>query len=213
MTDLKILAKLCNFGEQEASLIRDRVILGIKDEALKERLLRIPDLNLVTAVNQCRAAEVSKNQLRGLHENVAVDSITGHKNKKCNKNAGNVKNKDNGNLVNKNCYQCFKCGTTHSRGNCPAFGKTCNKCKKLNHYAVGCRYRNNTNKEPVNKKVNEMNESNKTDGSETENEIFEIKLDEVSTDNIKNEWFETVKINKTKIGFKIDTGTFENMCS
>ena len=34
--------------------------------------------------------------------------------------------------------QCGKCGKSHERGNCPAYGKTCNKCKGPNHFKVMC---------------------------------------------------------------------------
>ena len=36
-------------------------------------------------------------------------------------------------------HQCGKCGKSHERGNCPAYGKTCNKCKGPNHFRAMCR--------------------------------------------------------------------------
>ena len=36
-------------------------------------------------------------------------------------------------------HQCGKCGKSHERGNCPAYGKTCNKCKGPNHFKAMCR--------------------------------------------------------------------------
>ena len=35
--------------------------------------------------------------------------------------------------------QCGKCGKSHERGNCPAYAKTCNKCKGPNHFRTVCR--------------------------------------------------------------------------
>ena len=38
--------------------------------------------------------------------------------------------------------ECRNCGGKHEFGRreaCPAFGKSCNRCKKLNHFAVKCR--------------------------------------------------------------------------
>ena len=38
--------------------------------------------------------------------------------------------------------ECYKCGRKHAffkRELCPAFGKTCNRCHKPNHFAVKCR--------------------------------------------------------------------------
>ena len=33
---------------------------------------------------------------------------------------------------------CGKCGKSHERGNCPAYGKTCNKCQGINHFKAVC---------------------------------------------------------------------------
>ena len=34
---------------------------------------------------------------------------------------------------------CHRCGKSHERGNCPVYGKTCNKCKGINHFKAVCR--------------------------------------------------------------------------
>ena len=33
---------------------------------------------------------------------------------------------------------CGKCGKSHERGNCPAYGKTCDRCKGINHFKAVC---------------------------------------------------------------------------
>ena len=38
-----------------------------------------------------------------------------------------------------NGHRCGKCGKSHERGNCPTYGKTCNKCKGINHFQTVCR--------------------------------------------------------------------------
>ena len=38
-----------------------------------------------------------------------------------------------------NGHHCGKCGKSHERGNCPAYGKTCDKCKGINHFKAICR--------------------------------------------------------------------------
>ena len=38
-----------------------------------------------------------------------------------------------------NGQRCGKCGKSHERGNCPAYGKTCNKCQGINHFKAVCR--------------------------------------------------------------------------
>ena len=33
---------------------------------------------------------------------------------------------------------CHHCGKSHERGNCPTYGKTCGKCKGINHFKAIC---------------------------------------------------------------------------
>ena len=49
VTSLRLRAKSCEFGEQEESLIRDRLVIGCNDQRVQERLLREPDLSLQKA--------------------------------------------------------------------------------------------------------------------------------------------------------------------
>ena len=37
-----------------------------------------------------------------------------------------------------NGQHCGKCGKSHERGNCPAYGKTCDKCKGTNYFKAVC---------------------------------------------------------------------------
>ena len=38
-----------------------------------------------------------------------------------------------------NGHRCGKCAKSHEQGNCPAYGKTCDKCKGINHFKAVCR--------------------------------------------------------------------------
>ena len=44
-------------------MIRDKVVFGIRNERIKERLFREADLRLNKALDICRAAETSKQQI------------------------------------------------------------------------------------------------------------------------------------------------------
>ena len=46
ITDLKLLATTCNFGDLKDSLVRDRIICGIQDKQLHEDLFKDPCLDL-----------------------------------------------------------------------------------------------------------------------------------------------------------------------
>ncbi|KAK5645550.1 hypothetical protein RI129_006850 [Pyrocoelia pectoralis] len=68
LTELRKQTKLCEFGDQEERMIRDRIVFGTNDVALQERLLRLSDLTLIMATNQARAAEAGKIQIKALQE-------------------------------------------------------------------------------------------------------------------------------------------------
>jgi len=41
--------------------------------------------------------------------------------------------------------ECGNCGSKHLEGHCPALGRRCNNCRKLNHFAKVCRSVRNIN--------------------------------------------------------------------
>lgn len=75
VTDLKNKALQCEFGDLKKSLIRDRIVCGILNEACRARKLREAYLKLVKCIEICRSSELSEHQLNTLHhEPVAVES-------------------------------------------------------------------------------------------------------------------------------------------
>ena len=67
ITDLKALAMSCNFGELQDSLIRDRIVCGVKDARLREKLLITQDLSLDKAIETACAVEVTKQSVLWNH--------------------------------------------------------------------------------------------------------------------------------------------------
>ncbi|KAJ3634375.1 hypothetical protein MTP99_011256 [Tenebrio molitor] len=63
VTQLKQLSEHCEFGTLSESLIKDRLVLGIRDKNVKDRLLRTKNLDLVKAVEICKAAEITNKQM------------------------------------------------------------------------------------------------------------------------------------------------------
>lgn len=66
VTDLKVLASTCKFGDIKDSLIRDRIVCGINSATMRERLLREDSLTLDKCLQICRAAELSKENSKTL---------------------------------------------------------------------------------------------------------------------------------------------------
>ena len=66
---------MCEFSTLKESLIRDRIVCGIRSDEVRARLLRDPDLTLVKAIDACRVAETSQTQLKGLTEEKSIDFV------------------------------------------------------------------------------------------------------------------------------------------
>ena len=61
------LAKTCYFCDcLQDSLIRDRIVLGIKNEQMTKKLLRMRDLTLNRCIDVCRSEEVAELQMKSL---------------------------------------------------------------------------------------------------------------------------------------------------
>jgi hypothetical protein len=125
VTELKTAAKSCKYGEVMESIIRDRLVFGLMDLKLQEKLLGDQDLNLQRAIERARASEETKMKTKMLQQD-----------KKFCDEVRSVKKPGSKNEDEK--FVCKKCGYKHKWGRCPAFGKECALCGEKNHFAAGC---------------------------------------------------------------------------
>ena len=133
---LKTCAKTSNFCKcvkLKDSLIRDRLVLGANNPAIKARLLQERSLTLHNCIDICRSYENASSELkmltRGENNSAEVHKI----NKFSTKANGRTKNDKK---------MCKFCGFEHIMKNkemCPAWGKSCDNCKKMNHFAKCCK--------------------------------------------------------------------------
>jgi hypothetical protein len=139
VTDLKLIAKDCEFEHLEDGLIRDRIVCGTNSPRVKERLPREDNLTLAKAISLCRADDESRKQIKTLNDEEKVHAL-----KKKSTKQRNVGHEDNPrkSIPKKSqdtTFNCGKCGTKYQKRNCPAFGKTYHKCKKPNHFQKFCK--------------------------------------------------------------------------
>ncbi|XP_046409067.1 uncharacterized protein LOC124173947 [Ischnura elegans] len=150
------LIKNCGFARsepQEDSLLRDRIVFGVRDKAVQEALLRMEDLSLEKAATHCRAVEQSRRQAKLMRdstasakEDVQVDVVV-QKKRHGRRNLGNTENNYNKSECGRKGaeskkFQCNRCQTKHAPRECPAYGRKCDKCGMLNHFAISCRVKN-----------------------------------------------------------------------
>ena len=58
ITDLFTLAQHCNYRTLHDEMVRDRIVVGLKDKTLSEKLQLEADLTLEKATNQARQKEL-----------------------------------------------------------------------------------------------------------------------------------------------------------
>ncbi|XP_069128365.1 uncharacterized protein [Argopecten irradians] len=75
-TELRTIASKCKFDALNDELIRDRIVCGVNNEKIKERLLRDQDLTLAKAISTCRASEETSHMMKNLHGEAVIASVT-----------------------------------------------------------------------------------------------------------------------------------------
>ena len=208
--ELRKLAQNCEFGTMKDDLIMDRIICGIKDNHLRDKLLREKDLTLDKAVAVCKAAEQTEAHLKELYQNgkelntVEVRQRPNHPQpgrhqdqhypSKLNKVTSNYAPR-----INKFIRNCNRCGLKHERRKCPAYGKVCLKCSKANHFAKQCN----------SKLVNVVTEN---DIIESENYVLDCITNNQLSD-YKDAFWKNISIVNCNKSFKakVDTGAQINV--
>lgn len=214
VTELKTKAKACEFGDQLDLMIRDRIVFGVRDVRMKERMLRdSPDLTLQKAVDMCRAAETTQAQMKtmqaaatagtssGGHGSERVTSVHAMAAARPTSRSAETNYRKDAKFESAK-FDCGKCGFSHKPRSCPAFGKSCAYCKEKNHYIARC---------PKKAKIHSVAEEG-NEFSVSELYIGEIKTSVHSCDVGRDTaWYADAKVYNDNVKFKLDTGAETNI--
>ena len=134
VTDLKLKAKTCEFGNLKDELIRDRFISGVVSEQLRRVLLKECNLTLKRAIEIGQLDEITQARLKQFKRDKDIHLVD--------------KRLPSSSLGSQ---RCGNCGGPHNKSDkCPAKGKQCNQCKKSNHFSKVCRgYKKNHSEQHV----------------------------------------------------------------
>ena len=145
VTRLTKLAASCEYGELTDDLIRNRRVIGLKNNGDQVRLLKEKSLDLKKAIQMCITSEVAAQQMKKIQsaEDKAeeVKKFDGRKNaprrrrfKKAPEKQQKSDDKQTKSGVEaRSGFTRKYCGRQQrhvKRTECPAFGKTCSKCEK-----------------------------------------------------------------------------------
>ncbi|GBM85033.1 Transposon Tf2-6 polyprotein [Araneus ventricosus] len=203
ITELRKQLRNCDYGSLSDSVLVDQLVRGLRESRLRERLLRVPDLDIKKAVDMCRAAETSKLQAQVYFtEERSIDAI------KRFKPSPEVKPRDTGqaNKLRQPAKRqesigrkCHYCGSHHVPGRCPAYGKRCWSCGKQNHFARVCKSKSDY-RVCQNNAVEFINSANSC--KYPPEQFF---VGNVSADSTSSSWQAILLINDRPVNFKIDT--------
>ena len=136
ITALHVLAEHCNFGTLANEMIRDRIVVGLLDAKLSEKLQLDPELTLPKAVNQARQSEAVKRQQTLMQNDFketkgTKNEVHAVKTEKFRKDdsSGSLDETFNSKkpLTRPPSNCCYRCGKSpgHVRQNCPAKAAIC----------------------------------------------------------------------------------------
>lgn len=148
ITALFCLAEFCDYGQLNDEMIRDRIVVGIRDTTLSLKLQLDAELTLKRAIDMARQNEAAKREqamLRNFASSSTRTSVDFVKSKK--KVSGGTRQKTNRPqggqtqaTTTKTSRKCEFCGrSSHQRAVCPAREATCFRCHRSGHFSTVCR--------------------------------------------------------------------------
>ena len=212
ITSLHALAEHCNYGQLKEELIRDRIVVGILDVKLSEKLQLDHELTLEKAVTQARQSESVKKQQVLMRPDLdkEVNAVNRKQFPKKKKKFHKQQDRSQQQRSQQQQYNtgqnrqqaqtnvCTRCGgPKHSKQQCPAVGSTCFLCNKANHYSQMCRTRTHP------KSIHVIDQANPDDFC-----IGSINQSSCDAD----EWFVQVQLKSGQVlKLKLDTGAQANV--
>ena len=193
---LRGLSESCEFGTLRDSLIKDRIVLGTKNKQVQVTLLNYKDLTLDKALSICRSSELTEQHLTKIND-VSTSTVSAIRTEGMEKKTRDRKEDQN----------CKYCGLKHAKRNCPAYGKTCHKCRRKNHFATVCKT-----------KIKSVKNLDAVSDNEITDELYSLTHEIGTVTSNGKRWFVPVEMKLPKfesqhIDCQLDTGSTCNTIS
>ena len=189
LMDLYRLIENCEYGAMEADLLRDKIVVGVRDKKLSEHLQLDEKLTLEKCLAKVRAKELIEKQMSYLNTDATAraDAV------KSTRRAGAPKQAKKKPRQHGRRRTCFRCGNEpHAFDDCPAKAAKCSKCSRIGHWQKCCKTKTSL------KEVRE----------ETESEDDDHFLGTVAVvgELAKDDFTIELNVNDAPVTFKIDSG-------
>lgn len=134
----------CEYAAMKDELIRDRIVVGVRDNKLREYLIDTPELTLHKCIQKAKQYVTNHEhsaKIGQTAQNSGADNVdyVATPNKQGYKDSAHKQGKVSYDKVVKLDKPCKKCGKwSHFSGKCPADKTKCKKCDKTGHWAKMC---------------------------------------------------------------------------
>lgn len=140
LTKIRAQSSKCELGAFHDIFLADKIIIGIRNEATRERLLaeETPTLDKVTQM--CRAIELTSKQIKVINNNDSSTVSTIKSKSYSQRQRSDSPEQPTSRASHySDTFDCRRCGRNHGPKACPAFGKRCNQCQRDGHFAEVCK--------------------------------------------------------------------------
>ena len=195
MTELRQLAKMCNFGDYLDTAIRDQFVCRLKDTKCQTELLCVADLTVAMALREALATEVVTHEAKAMQEPSQETTEGVHKLS-----------------IGFKCYRCGKQG--HSAAECKHKKAKCHLCLKFGHLARVCQAGGSRRTVQKDAGIKASKHTGKQ-GSVKLVQVEDSTSDSISEDHLhsifqlgkeSNKYMITVRINGIMIDMEVDSG-------
>ena len=133
VAELRKLSEYCEFGDRLDENLRDKLVCGLNDQRIQQKLLSIRELTLTMAVDNADAMEAAVKNAREIHSTSSGSRVE----------PASVNKLGGGSGWNRGSSgkqrECFRCESTgHLTDTCIFKGKECYACKKVGHIKKKC---------------------------------------------------------------------------
>ena len=196
------LAQYCEFGHTKDEQIRDRIVIGISDNDVSQKLQLEPELSLEIAIQIACQSEQIKQQNVSLRSECAVDAMRQGKQQFHGRRSSN-----DGQWQKKQEHSESKQHPTNSRCNrqhgkthpCLDKNKKCRRCNKIGHFEVACQMK------MLKEVATTPSSTTNTDEMFFLGEVTEHVSDIMDQPDSENECLVDLPVNGSTMEFKIDT--------
>ena len=211
---LRKIAEHCGFGDVLSDMLHDRIVCGIRNKRVQQRLLQEAELTYAKARDIAQAAETAKKDAERLQEQKADKPLPVEGEEKAPVNRVHEPKvprapkqpKGRGQPWQGKSGECSRCGGKHQASRCKFKEYECHFCKKKGHLAAVCRKKLDGKGGPPKEQTNRV-DNNSEDESDEAYTMYRVSSGSSKPLMVR------LTINGQQLEMELDTGASVSLMS